>query len=122
MNQHQREQLRTELRYFTGSETFYRNPLFPLYLYTEGIKHLAEEAGAYWLLDHIFAHQNSALLKEQRFQTWKLWVTEDHKAQITVTDGNDRELEFFRIEFTDFPLKSITLWLVDQTLLLPSEY
>lgn len=39
------ERLKTELLGFTGSECYYKHP-FGL-LYTDGVKHLAEFAGAY---------------------------------------------------------------------------
>ena len=122
MEQQRINQLKTELSQFTGSETFYRNPLFPGCVYTDGIKHLAEEAEAYWLLDHIFANQMLAVLKDQPFQVWKITVNEDQTARISVEDGNDHELTFFHLGYTDFPLDEMTVWMVDNTLLLPSEY
>jgi hypothetical protein len=112
--------LQRELQQFTGSETFYRHSLFRTFIYTEGVKYLAEQAQAYWLLDHIFAHQPE--LKGERFQVWKIAVCEQGTARITVEDGNDGELTSFDLAYTDFPLDEICLWLVDGTLLLPSEY
>jgi hypothetical protein len=41
------------LRHFTGSENWYRHSLNPTVLYTDGAKHVADTAGAYWLLDEI---------------------------------------------------------------------
>ena len=111
-----------ELRQFTGSEQFYRTPLFKGFIYTEGVKYLAEEAGAYWLIDHIFANQMLDVLKEQPFQVWKIVVHENESATIHVEDGDDNRLTFFSLSYTDFPLKEFALWLVDKTLLLPSEY
>ena len=40
----------------------------------------------------------------------------------TATDGMDHELAAQAIPFTDFPLEEVSLWLVDGTLMLPSEY
>lgn len=113
---------KAELRYFTGSETIYRHGLFHGYVYTEGVQYLAERGGAYWLIDHILANQALAVLKGQPFQVWKMAVNDDESARIAVEDGNGHELTFFHLGYTDFPLEEMTLWLVDKTLLLPSEY
>lgn len=110
------------LHQFTGSEVFYRHSLFRGYVYTEGVQYMAEKAGAYWLVDHILSNQVLAVLKDQPFQVWQIKVNEDESAGITVEDGNDMELTSFQIDYTDFPLEEMTLWLIDQTLLLPSEY
>ncbi len=122
MDKQEAYNLKRELQQFTGSETFYRNPLFSKFIYTEGVKFLAERAGAYWLLDHIFIHQTLSILKGQSFQVWKLKVKESHSATLIVEDGNDQQLTSFAIPFTDFPLEEFTLWLVDNTLMLTSEY
>lgn len=113
--------LKAELRQFSGSETFYRHT-WRQYHYTEGVRHLAREAECYWLLDHIVFNQTLDVLKGQPFQVWKITVREDKSARIAVEDGNDNELTFFTLCFTDFPLEELTLWLVDRTILLPSEY
>lgn len=121
MNNDEINRLKTELRYFSGSEQYYRNPLFGGYVYTEGVQHLAEQAGAYWLIDTILSHQLEPKLKGQPFQVWKMTVQDD-SAAVTVEDGNDNIITSLTIEFTDFPLEEMTLWLVDKTLMLPSEY
>ena len=122
MDKQEAYNLKRELQHFTGSETFYRNPLFPRFVYTEGVKFLAEKAGAYWLLDFIFSNQILELLKTEAFQTWKITVSESEAASIQVEDGNDNKLSSFNLTYTDFPLQEFTLWLVDNTLMLPSEY
>lgn len=113
--------LKAELRQFTGSEIFYQNPLFKGYIYTEGVKHLAERAEAYWLIDYVFSHQLDPKRVVQPFQSWEMLV-EDNRATVMVEDGNKNKIGSFTIGYTDFPLEKITLWLVDKTLLLPSEY
>lgn len=122
MDKQEAYNLKRELQQFTGSETFYKATLFPKFIYTEGVKYLAEKAGAYWLLDYIFIHQTLSVLKGQSFQVWKLTVKESHSATLIVEDGNDQQLTTFAIPFTDFPLEEFTLWLVDNTLMLTSEY
>ena len=113
--------LKHELKQFTGSESYYKNPLFRGYVYTEGVKYLAEQANAYWLIDYILSNQLELKLRSQPFQVWKM-VVQDDSAAVTVEDGNDNEIISFTIGYTDFSLEEITLWLVDKTLLLPSEY
>lgn len=114
--------LKAELAQFTGTEQYYYNPLFRKFRYTDGIKYLAENAGCYWLLDFIFSNQHLCVLKEQPFQVWKIKVNEDDSAKILVEDGNDNVLKSFSLEFTDFPMKEFSVWLIDTVLILPSEY
>jgi hypothetical protein len=110
------------LQQFTGSETVYQHSVFRKFIYTEGVQYLAEQTGAYWLLDYIFSSQYLPSLGQESFQVWRLNVEENQSATIIVEDGNKRFLNIFHIEFTDFPLEEFSLWVVDKTLLLPSEY
>ncbi|MCO6490872.1 MAG: hypothetical protein J5I98_20810 [Phaeodactylibacter sp.] len=114
--------LKAELIQFTGTEYYYFNPLFRQFRYTDGVKFLAERAGAYWLLDYIFSNQSHKSLRGQGFQVWKIRVKQDDSATITVEDGNNNVLKRFRLEYTDFPLEEFDLWLIDKVLILPSEY
>ena len=116
------QKLINELSQFNGTENWYKNPLFPGYYYTDGIQYLAEQAGAYWLIDYIFSNQSISAIRKLTFQAWKLDVNDDHTAKISVMDDNGAEVYSFHLEFTDFPLKEISLWLTDRILLLPSEY
>lgn len=116
------EELKTELQHFTGSDQFYQNPLFRGYVYTEGVRHLAEKVGAYWLIDYVLSNQLLPSLKEQPFQVWIIKVQPNDEAFFTVEDGNNNEIATFKIEFTDFPFQEFTLWLVDNTLMLTTEY
>jgi hypothetical protein len=61
-------------------------------------------------------------LKGEDFIVWKLTVHADRTASAVADDGNGRELFRQKIEFTDFSLDEITLYLAGGTLLLPSEY
>lgn len=121
MDQHKLNQFKQELKYYTGSERFFRH-CYGRGIYTEGAQFMAETLGAYWLLDHIFINQALDVLKSQPFQVWKITVNGDNSARITVEDGNDHTVTFFHLGYTDFPLPEFTLWLVDKTLMLPSEY
>lgn len=111
-----------DLKDFTGSETFYRHGLYRKFVYTEGVRYLAEHAGAYWLLDYIFSKQGIKAIGKEGFQAWIIRVRENNGAVIVLEDGNKNEIVRFNIPFTDFPLKEFTLWFIGGTLLLPSEY
>ena len=116
-------ELETALDSFTGTTQWYRHSLFRSFLYTDGVKYLAENAGAYWLLDLICGFQYEfAKMKTQEFQVWKLSVSEDNTAILVCQDGNYRTIHEHELEFTDFPLKEVEVWLSGSVLYLPSEH
>lgn len=121
MPQFNKEELLIQLKYFTGSELFYRAALFKNHVYTEGVRFLAQEAECYWLIDFILARQISPELKYQGFQTWSI-SCKDSRAVIKVTDGDEKHIYDYMIPYSDFHLEEFTLWLIDKTLMLPSEY
>jgi hypothetical protein len=112
-----------DLEPFIGTENRYRHAINRLVLFTDGVKYLADRAGAYWLIDEIALIQpyNRSVAAEA-FQVWKLKVNEDRSANLICDDGNDRIVYVKRIAFTDFPLESVVLWFAKDTILLPSEY
>lgn len=114
--------LEHELRQFTGSEVFFRHSLFKKYVFTEGVQYLAERAEAYWLIEFIFANQHIQKIAAEPFQAWIIKLKDDKTAIIHVEDGNKNQVRRFKLDYTDFPLKEFTLWFIDGTLLLPSEY
>jgi len=111
-----------ELQHFTGSETFYRHPLFPKFVYTEGVQFLSEKAGAYWLIEYVFSNQLDQEVRTVSFQAWKIKVGDDNSAVIRLENGDGDLVKQFQLTFTDFPLQEFTLWLYNNTLLLPSEW
>lgn len=115
--------LRSELRQFSGSENWYRHGLVRRILFTDGVKYLADEAGAYWLLDEIaLAQQFDKAVAAEEFQLWKLNVKADHTAVLACEDGNGKTVLRKELEFTDFPLEEISFYCTNNTILLPSEY
>ena len=113
-----------DLRQFSGgTQHYYRHGLNPKIVFTDGAKYIAEEAGAYWLLDLIAISQHfDKRLRRQPFQVWKLVVQPDRSATITVEDGNYNVLLTQRIALTDFPSDGIVLWLSGDTIYLPVEH
>jgi hypothetical protein len=91
-------------------------------VYTPGVADMAEMCSAHWLIDLVASHQVAPSVRAEEFQVWKLTVAADRTALAVADDGNGREVARQVIEFTDFPLDEMTLWLVNGTLLLPGEY
>lgn len=117
----------TDLHQFTGTSQYY------LYLaglkLTDGVKFMADEGGAYWLLDIIASYQVDYKIRREYFQVWELKLSPDnattgkHEAVVTMkTDAGRPLMVEQQIEYTDFPLDSITLFLIDGVILLTSEY
>jgi hypothetical protein len=115
---------KAELRQFTGSEHWYRHGLNRAVLFTDGAKYVADQGGAYWLLDEIaLAQRGEKAVAAEAFQVWKLTVDLDrHTGTLTCDDGNGRIVFEKLIPFTDFPLPEITLWFANNTIYLPSEH
>lgn len=116
------QEIARELNQFYGSATLYKHWLG--LNYTEGMQYLAEEASCYWLLDAIASHQTQKLLsnpKLREFQIWHLQVKENSGVLICEWDTNQEVLRQ-EIEYTDFPLSHIKLYLVEKVLMLPNEY
>lgn len=116
--------LQLDLDSFTGSENIYKHWLG--LQYTDGIKYLVTQANSFWLLDAIASHQTKKLLATpglKDFQLWELNVSENHSALLTCkADTDTNPLVRQEIEYTDFPLNFIKLYLVQKVLLLPTEY
>lgn len=110
--------LTEELQQFTGTENYYRHVFGGKY--TDGVAYLAENAKAYWLLDAIFSYH-----RKEPFQVWKLQLSlvGGQDAVLTMREDSDTPVIVEQlIEYTDFPIEHIELWLIDGVLILPSEY
>ena len=124
------KQLEASLQGFTGTQTYYSHWL-PRFYYTDGVKFLADEAKAYWLIDAIASHQtNPNLLSNpalQEIQFWNLEVNSDKSARLVcVEDDGMAPTVTQPIPYTDFPLEKLTLYLQKGNgywvLMVPSEY
>ncbi len=124
-----------ELRRFTGDLERFRHGLKCRVLYTPGIRHLAERAGAYWLIDEIAVALGSqafhaAATSEPRIgelHFWRLDVDADKAALLTARADDGVPPWFVKnISFTDFSLSHIDVWAgfdgEHWTLYLPSEH
>lgn len=113
-----------DLSQFTGTDNWYRHWMG--FTYTDGVKYVADEADAYWLLDAIGSYQKEKMVagnrRLQEFQLWELNV-EDHKGILTLREDSGQPIVVEQhIEYTDFPLAYIKLYLEGGVLLLPSEH
>ncbi|TXI24151.1 MAG: hypothetical protein E6Q61_05460 [Nitrosomonas sp.] len=112
-----------ELAQFSGTENWYRHALNRSILYTDGVQYLAEQGGAYWLLDSIvLAQAHNKKVAAQEFQVWTLAVKPDQTALLTCGDGNGNTVYKQALTFTDFPLPEIKLFFCNRVIMLPSEY
>jgi hypothetical protein len=112
-----------DLRQFTGTGTWFRHGINRDVLYTEGAQYVAEQGGAYWLLDAIaIAQRYEAKVAAEEFQVWTLKVAADHSATLSCGGGDDNNVYTQHIPFTDFPLDEILLWFADNVIYLPSEH
>ncbi len=112
------QEIESSLAQCIGTEQYWKNPTLH-FQYTDGVKIMWESCEAYWLLTAISSYKRT-----EHFQVWELVVNEDDKTAIlTMIEDTDQPILVKQeIEYTDFPLESMTLWLIDGVLILPSEY
>lgn len=95
--------------------------------YTDGVRYIAQECGAYWLLDIIgteFFPKQITGKKGWEFLNIMCVATKvfaTTKMTITVDDGNDNVLATKLIDLTDFPVGTVKMWMENNVLYLPSE-
>ncbi|MDU7519866.1 MAG: hypothetical protein E7K72_00495 [Roseomonas mucosa] len=76
---------------------------------TEGVMHLANEAGCFWLVDQVCAAQAEPAVRRLPVQIWTLDVSRDRSAALACGDGRGRVLHDRAVAWTDFPLTSVAL-------------
>jgi hypothetical protein len=115
--------LKSSLSHFSGTSRYIRDPFTGL-MHTDGIEHLAERAEAHWLVSDIgavFRHQQN--VKEMPFQLWTLAVDEMNTAVLTCQEDCDMPVIYERnYEYTDFPVGTWKMYLINGVLMVPSEY
>ena len=109
------------LAQFMGSENQYRHVLVKGFHYTDGIQYVASAGEAYWLIDLIACAQLEKTVRQEQFQHWLLKVT-GSSAVITADDGNGKKVFQQDIEYTNFSLESLSMYVCDGVLMLASEY
>lgn len=112
--------LDAQIRHYQPGDTLYRHQLTRL-SYTEGVRFMAFEAEACWLIDAILSSQIIPAVSAEEFQVWRLLVSHDHSARLVMDDGNGNVIHDQVIPYTDFPLAEVRLYFENGVLLLPSE-
>lgn len=91
-----------------GAGTFYRNPLIPNAIYTDGCAYVADELNAHWLIDDILLYSTTQeSIKQLSFMTWALKKDGESSAALRAEDGNYKLLWKTDIPFTDFDFDRI---------------
>lgn len=117
----EKEFLENGLAQMIGTTQYYQH-WTKLLKHTDGVQFLAEYAKAYWLIDLVASYQTKANIRQVPFQLWELKVL-DSKGVVTMReDTNAPVLVKQVIEYTDFPLSEIKLYVENGVLLLPSEH
>lgn len=125
-----------DMKQFTGTIDYTRySPIFPALVLTDGALYVAHNggvSGAFWLMDAIGSYQSTLLKKHAEWapymQFWKLEV-KDKSAVLTCREDSGMDPVITQeIEYTDFDLPEITLWVAPLgdgkhfVIMLPSEY
>jgi hypothetical protein len=115
-----------ELSQFHGTAEYHKH-LFPgksPILLTDGCKYVRDACNAYWLFDAILSYQCERILRDVGFQIWELKrLKKDLSWLLTCREDSDkRPIISQTIEFSDFPLDYIRIWVIGKVALLPSEY
>ena len=124
----------SDLDQFTGDLERYQHWITRI-IYTPGVRHLADEGEAYWLIDAIASHLVSrqmaaaaaadARVGEMSF--WRLTVSDDRSAVLEArADSGVPPFITQHIPWTDFPLPVVDIWVAWDgerwVLYLPSEH
>jgi hypothetical protein len=114
------------LKQFHGTAQYHKH-LFPgksPLLLTDGCKYVRDELQSNWLFDAILSYQCDKVLKGVNFQIWELkHLMKDLTWLLTCREDVGRKsLISQSIEFSDFPLDYIKIWVIDKVAILPSEY
>lgn len=119
-------EIQIALSEFRGTEQYHKH-LFPgrsPILLTDGCKFIRDRCNAYWLFDAILSYQQDQRLRGINFQVWELrQLSKDLTWQLTCReDAGKKPVITQAIEYSDFPLDYLKIWVIDKVALLPSEY
>lgn len=110
------------LEQFCGSTEYHAISDKTNLVYSDGIKFLMDN-GASWLIYLIVSWQSQHMVKSEPFQCWKLSVNQEKSSGIIeADDGNNKIIARQCIDSTNFPLKSIKIFVHNGILMLSTEY
>ena len=115
-----------KLRQFHGTSMYHKH-LYPgksPLLMTDGIKFVRDTLDAFLLMDSLLIYQSHKALRDVKFQIWELKQSpKDMTWNLSCrSDVGTKPLISQSIEFSDFPLNFIKIWIIDGVVILPSEY
>jgi hypothetical protein len=118
-------EIKRALREFRGTEKYHKH-LFPgksALILTDGCDFVREHMNAYWLFDAILSYQCEKILRNVNFQLWELRQSKKDLSWILTCreDSNLKPIVSQIIEFSDFPLDYLKLYVIQGIALLPSE-
>ena len=117
------EELQNELEGFYGTEGYYRLGLTPI-VATDGVKYFAETCSCFWLIDDITIN---LFKKHQELGSLfiDIEVNKRHTVHITVRQDEGMPVIYDK-KIKDIcgiiPVGSYSIWLMNNVLLLPTEY
>ncbi|MEO1618703.1 MAG: DUF6876 family protein [Planctomycetota bacterium] len=126
---------KNDLIQFSGDLVRYQHPHDPKVIYTPGVRYVAKNGKAYWLIEAIASwlggqdYLQATTLDERLCYRmyWQLTVSEDRSAVLEArADSDAKPWASQTIRHTDFPLPSLEIWAAIEgeqwTLSLPSEH
>lgn len=102
----------TDLAHFHGTIQYHKSNMFTgdRLIHTDGVQYVAENGGAYWLLDLVASHYSSVaqwVVNCGGFATIILRKNKSGRgARVRMGDGNGYEKTLQMVGFTDFPFDS----------------
>ena len=118
-----REEFELGLKQFIGTQNYWEHNVpgaFTLIL-TDGANYIRQEAQAYWLFDLIATFQFDDRIQLHPFQMWQLKKLDEFWILECTRDDGEHMLTKI-IDYSDFPIDLIDIWVFDGVALLPSEY
>ena len=114
------------LSQFKGTAEYHKH-LFPgksPLLLTDGCNYIRVELKAHWLFDAILSYQHELERKRVNFQVWELQQLKSDLTWLLTCreDTSKKPVVSQPIQFSDFPIPYIKIWVIDKVALLPSEY
>jgi hypothetical protein len=96
------------------------------FVFTDGVKAVADQYQAYWLIDVIASYQTEKKVRLKLFQVWTITSARGKAIVEMQPDLGHPVLVKQDIPITDFPEGKLTMYYIDdgtnRVLLLPSEY
>ena len=120
------EELKTELDMHYGSMTYYKANPFSNIVITDGVKYFCDKCSCYWLLDEAIIYALKELGQKYSFLIVEFKVTNKRGTTYIEVKEDSSEPLLFRRRTKDLlnkiPIGEYKFYLIDNVMLLPSEY